>query len=476
MDCSRSTHFCPQRQPVALDTADHDLIEAIKNSRDLHYIKSLLECGADMSSIPDGFWTPLTLASHLGKVCIVRFLLDWIQQKQDESSSGSTQLMKLGNLVDSVNEVGMNPLMCAAKAGYLDVCQLLLQAGADVNCRNIYSGQTPLLIAIDNKWDMVVKVLLEFGADTQVTDHVGITPLYCAANSDCCEVVRWLINAGCDVNIGSQDHAPIFIAARRGFLSIVKVLCEAGCEINIANKYGVTPLYEAAIKGNNNILQYLIDRGCEVNSTVDMYNVSPLMAATMAGNRVGVEALLNAGACLRWRDSQGRCAVQLAIEMGKASILELFLQRGVVNISKRPRLAQRLSMVYSVFERGYLPTAIVLLRGCSDLDLSSLSSLSLAREHPQMLELLLTSGLTHPPSTLLKRSVMNCVTFSPECRQWLRDYHSQPHSLKSLARGAVRRSLGNTILHTAHQLPLPSFLKDYIAFSDTSLSAACVLT
>lgn len=46
------------------------------------------------------------------------------------------------------------------------------------------------------------------------------------------------------------------------------------------------------------------------------------------------------GAYVKWRDSQGRCAMQLAVEMGKASVLECFLMHGV-NISKHPALTKR---------------------------------------------------------------------------------------------------------------------------------------
>lgn len=31
-----------------------------------------------------------------------------------------------------------------------------------------------------------------------------------------------LIDAGCDVNLGSQDHEPIFLAARLGLLAIIQ--------------------------------------------------------------------------------------------------------------------------------------------------------------------------------------------------------------------------------------------------------------
>lgn len=125
--------------------------------------------------------------------------------------------------VDSVNDGGQTPLACAARQGHADVCRALLEAGADVNHRNESSKQTALLAAVEMKRKHVIEVLLAWSADVQLTDNVGITPLYAAIEGNCVEVVRQLIDAGCDVNVGSQDHAPLFLAARRGFLPLVQV-------------------------------------------------------------------------------------------------------------------------------------------------------------------------------------------------------------------------------------------------------------
>ena len=127
--------------------------------------------------------------------------------------------------MDSVNDNdnGQSALICAASQGHKDVCCTLLEAGADVNLQCHHSKQTALLVAVEAKEREVIEVLLDWGADVQLTDNVGITPLYAAVKGNACDIVQLLIEAGCDVNIGSQDHAPIFLAARKGFLSIVQV-------------------------------------------------------------------------------------------------------------------------------------------------------------------------------------------------------------------------------------------------------------
>ena len=92
-----------------------------------------------------------------------------------------------------------------------------------MNLQNQLSNQTPLLVAIESDKPDVAQFLIENFADVQQTDNVGITPLYSAIRLQTESIVGDLISSGCDVNIGSQDHAPLFYAARVGCLPIVKV-------------------------------------------------------------------------------------------------------------------------------------------------------------------------------------------------------------------------------------------------------------
>ena len=91
----------------------------------------------------------------------------------------------------------------------------------------------------------------------------------------------------------------------------------------------------------------------------------------------------------------------------------------------------------------------------------------LCRTHPILLELALASGLSQPPSKLLRSS--DPGDFSPECLQWLRQFRSVPLTLKQASRCCIRRSLGNTILHSAPLLPLPSLMVDFVIFASAEI-------
>jgi len=68
------------------------------------------------------------------------------------------------------------PLHGAAHNGHVEVAQVLLAAGADVNARN-QNENTSLIIAAVNGCVEVAQVLLAAGADLEAKNNVGKTAL-----------------------------------------------------------------------------------------------------------------------------------------------------------------------------------------------------------------------------------------------------------------------------------------------------------
>ena len=71
------------------------------------------------------------------------------------------------------NDIGQTGLHLAAMWGHPEVAELLLKAGANVNVANDW-GVTPLHYAVENRGNNydVVKVLLKHGADPSATNKV----------------------------------------------------------------------------------------------------------------------------------------------------------------------------------------------------------------------------------------------------------------------------------------------------------------
>ncbi len=88
--------------------------------------------------------------------------------------------------------------------------------------------------------------------------------------------MKQLINAGADINIIDSDgDTPLIYAVQRESVDIVRLLIDAGADINATNRNGDTPLIYAIqfIKytiqcKNNEVIRLLINAGAEVNERV----------------------------------------------------------------------------------------------------------------------------------------------------------------------------------------------------------------
>lgn len=115
--------------------------------------------------------------------------------------------------------------------------------GGDGNNANV--PQTPLETSTD-----VLKVLLEAGANPQLTTVDGTTPLMVAAG------------------MGRATFSPGLQRGRRSPTAeeAVKILLGAGADINAVNEADFTALHGAAFRGLNEVIQILVDRGADLNA------------------------------------------------------------------------------------------------------------------------------------------------------------------------------------------------------------------
>lgn len=80
--------------------------------------------------------------------------------------------------VNSVNaETGTTALMLASALGYRHMCSILIDAGAELNVKD-HSGNTPLHLAAQGYGEQlpVIEMLLERGADVSAVNDDGFTP------------------------------------------------------------------------------------------------------------------------------------------------------------------------------------------------------------------------------------------------------------------------------------------------------------
>ena len=113
-----------------------------------------------------------------------------------------------------------------------DVMKFLDQPGTTIiNTRDYTTGETALHIVIKRGDMTYVRFLLAKGADPNMKDNRGNTPLLLAATSGLTEMINVLIQQGANVNIGNASgETPLIRAVQNRDLATARVLLTAGAD------------------------------------------------------------------------------------------------------------------------------------------------------------------------------------------------------------------------------------------------------
>lgn len=209
----------------------------------LDIVKALVEAGADVNPIVEDGDYPLSNAARQGFQEIFDYLAPLTapeerrlatmdlpggiksraraEERRDDftKAAGKAYLEFIQDLlvrrvdVNTIGENGCTVLWTAAHNGHLESIRTLIQAGADVNIKNRIDGWSPLMIAAlthqawsdgtleawgedRSKQIEVVRLLIEAGADVNVTDDKGNTVLFLAKQARNDEIIQILLEAG----------------------------------------------------------------------------------------------------------------------------------------------------------------------------------------------------------------------------------------------------------------------------------------
>ena len=225
---------------------------------DLESVKVLLAAGVDVNQTSEYGWTALLVATQNRAYQLGVFLLE---------HGANPNLANVG---------GWNPLYLATDnrniergeyptrkpdMDHLDFIKRLIAAGANPNqrmhssteTRTVFTNQwlyeegaTPFLRAAQSGDVVLMKLLLEHGADATIpTDH-GVTPLMVASG------IGWVEGV-------TYEWTP------QSTLDAVKMLLDMGADPNAQDVLdGRTALMGAAHKGRNDVVQLLVDRGANL--------------------------------------------------------------------------------------------------------------------------------------------------------------------------------------------------------------------
>ncbi|KAB8242536.1 ankyrin repeat-containing domain protein [Aspergillus flavus] len=172
--------------------------------------------------------------------------------------------------VNATDAMGRTPLAWAAARGDHRAIVTMLGHSADPNIMDVQlSG--PLSNAASQGHTVAVRLLLEAGAQTDFPYPDGEkkgSPLNCAArNATDVLLLKSLLDFGADVDAsGTDGRTSLIHAARTDNASFAMLLLEYGADINAISADGSTPLTTAITYNSHNVLRLILDRWHEYST------------------------------------------------------------------------------------------------------------------------------------------------------------------------------------------------------------------
>lgn len=351
--------------PVGYSFGEDTTIHSAISSKNRKMLEQLLKNGENVDITDDKRDTPLL---HL------------IKQAEQGTEDTEWDIVEIAKLLleykANPNVVSdwpnKTPLLLAAEQGNEKLMDLLLEYGADINQRGIWtpgqSGNTALHAAAVNGNEEAAKLLLSKGADVNAKGTNDNTPLHHAVKRHL-HMVELLVSNGADVNAkNNRGETPLHIIAglypqktwtKNHRIEVMKILLEAGADLEAKNRSGKTPLsvaaespyskesvevlskYGANFENMNNIGLKLIaiptsygdkelkdwfDKNVPDVNQKDKQGIPLLHRAVLGGREKIIKELLSRGANVNAVDKQAKTALHLAVCEPQPDIVDLLIK------------------------------------------------------------------------------------------------------------------------------------------------------
>ncbi|GMF22718.1 unnamed protein product [Phytophthora lilii] len=311
--------------------------------------------------------------------------------------------------LENTDADGHSPLSLAVANGLTEATRLLLRAGSDVNTHSL-SLASPLYLASEHGWDVLVDMLLDAHARRDCAVTGGATALCAAAKNGhrstvlrllaaekqaedeaqsqgrikkqqlvqalflACEgghlfvVSDLLLLTELDANVLMDENvSPLYLACQMGYVAIASLLLARGADPSFRRPQGgVSCLYIAAQEGHDQLVRLLVHAGADVHAKMDDMSTALHIAARM-GRKAVARALLRCGARLNDQTRSGLTALYIASEEGHAKLVQWLLDAGA---ARDIQTASGATALLAAVHRGHSAVVKTLLLGGASATLS----------------------------------------------------------------------------------------------------------
>ncbi|GES66632.1 ankyrin repeat protein [Aspergillus terreus] len=345
---------------------ERDLLLWAIFQRDVVTVQLLLKADESLANHRVKGRTPLSMATELGEIDIIKFLIDagadvhapdevrwptlskWLlgtYLPPDEI------LLEIEHFSASHPPTKQPPLSLAAEFGRVDILQVLLDANAKVNSVDA-EKRTALAWAVEKGHHGAVKILLDVpGISVDCRDATGRTPLIMAASLGEIDIFKQLLSSNAAIDSeDEQKWTSLSWAVANGHEPIVKFLLEeAGASVDCQDRQGRTPFSLAAERGFIQIMRLLIQNRADphvpdneghtgfwwfLKARNDLIIKSPnhLSRPQLAGtvNPFDLQFLIWELPVPNKKDRSGRNWLSWAAEYGDDEVLWCFLDKDMV--------------------------------------------------------------------------------------------------------------------------------------------------
>lgn len=133
-----------------------------------------------------------------------------------------------------------------------------------INARDLANGHTGLHIAVERRDVVWLVYLVNQGANPNIADNKGVTPLMRASQMGFFEGVESLIKGGARVDEPNETgETPLILAVHRGDTQMMRVLLQAGADPDRADNSGRSAREYAEAEGRGSVTLAEIERNAK---------------------------------------------------------------------------------------------------------------------------------------------------------------------------------------------------------------------